>query len=157
MSPPIGGATTWGRPYDILAQILRKHPMPSGAADHQRREERVHAAAVGGAGAAQRDHLGRVEAVGAAGGGAAGAPLGRARTGAEPAMHPAAPVLHRRLAAAFAGAGVNAAAGRGEKVAGRRGVPEPAAAVGRQAGGGGAGMMSGHGNLLGTLLTLHVR
>jgi hypothetical protein len=32
--------------------------MPSGAADPQRREERIHAAAMGSSGAAQRDHLG---------------------------------------------------------------------------------------------------
>jgi hypothetical protein len=141
-------ATTWGRPYGVVAQILRKHPMPSGAAHLQRREERVHAAAVGSAGAAQGDHLGRVEAVGAAGGGAAGAPLGRARAGAEPAMHPAAPVLHGWLAAAGARAGVRAAARGGEEVAGRGAVPEPPATVAWQAGGGGAGV-SGHGNLLG--------
>jgi len=131
--------------------------MPSGAAHLHRGEERVHAAAVGSGAAAQGDHLGRIEAVGAAGGGAAGTPLGRPRAGAETAMHPAATVLHGRLAAAFAGAGASAAAGSSEEVAGRRAVPETAAPVGRQTGSGGAGM-SGHGHLLAALLPeLHVR
>lgn len=123
--------------------------MPSGAADLQRGKERVHAAAIGGAGAAQGDHLGRMEAVDAAGSGAAGAAFGRARAGAEPAMHPAAPVPHGRLAAASAGAGARPAAGRCQKIAGRRAVPKPAAAVWRQAGSGEAGIVTGHRNLPG--------
>jgi len=110
--------------------------MPSGAADLQCGEERVHAPAIGSARAAQGEHFGRVEAVDAAGGGAAGAPLGRARTGAEPAMHPAAAVLHGRLAATAAGPGIGAAARGGQKVAGRGTVPESTAAVGREDGGG---------------------
>jgi hypothetical protein len=129
--------------------------MPSGAADLQRRDERVHPAAAGSAASAQGNHLGRVEAVGAAGRGAAGAPFGGAGTGAEAAMQPAAPVPHGRLAAAFAGASVSAAAGRGEKVAGRRAVPEPAAAGGRQADGG-VGMRSGHADLLADI-SIYVR
>ena len=92
-----GGGGSPGRghvPSLCVAAIRRKEPMPGGAADLHRGEERVHAATVGCGGAAQGDHLGRVEAVGAADGGAAGAPRGGARAGAEPAMHPAAPVLH---------------------------------------------------------------
>jgi hypothetical protein len=121
--------------------------MPSGAADLQRGEERVHAAAIGSAGAAQGDHVGRVETVEAAGGGAAGATCDCAGAGAEAAMHPAAAVLHGRLAAAFAGAGPGAAARGGQKVAGRGAIAEPATAVPPQAGGGAANL-SGHGNLL---------
>jgi hypothetical protein len=105
--------------------------MPSGAADFHRGEERVHAAAVGCRGAAQGRGLGRVEAMGAAGGGAAGASLGRAWTGAETAMHPAAAVLHGRLATAAAGAGMSAATGRGQEIAGTGAVPQAAAAAGR--------------------------
>jgi hypothetical protein len=129
-----------------IRQIPRKHPMPSGAAALQRGEERVHAAAIGSPGAAQGDHLGRIETVRAAGGSAAGAPLGCARAGAKPAMHSAAPVRHGRLATAFARAGPGAAARRGEEVAGRGTIPEPATAIRRQAGGGVE--MGGHGNLL---------
>ena len=133
--PPIGGwAAPWGRPYGGRTQFSSKHPMPSGAADPQRRDERAHAAAIGSAGAAQGHRLGRIEAVGATGGGAAGAALGRARAGAEAAMHPAAAVLHGRLAAAFARAGPGAAARGGEEVAGRGTVPEPAAPIGGEGG-----------------------
>jgi hypothetical protein len=109
--------------------------MPSGAAGLQGGEECVHAAAVGSAGTAQGDDLGRIETVGPAGGGATGAPLGRARTGAQTAMHPAAPVAHGRLAAAAVRAGAGTAAPGGEKVAGRGTVPEPPAAIGREGGG----------------------
>jgi len=108
--------------------------MPSGAADVQRGDERVHAAAAGRAGAAQGDHLHRVEAVGAAGGGAAGTPFGAAGAGAEAAMHPAASVLHGWLAAAVAGAGAGAAPGRGQKIAGAGTVAESATAAERQGG-----------------------
>src|SRR5262249_57007681 len=68
--------------------------VPSGRAAAERDEERPDPAAVGGGGAAKRHGLGRVEAVRAAGGGAAGAARGPARAGAEPALHPAAPVWH---------------------------------------------------------------
>jgi hypothetical protein len=108
--------------------------MPSGAAPLQCGDERVHAAAVGGTGAAQGDDLGRIEAVGAAGGGAAGAARGRPGSGAEAAVHTAPAVPHGRLPAAAAGAGVGAAAGGGEEVARRGTVAEPAAPLGRQAG-----------------------
>jgi hypothetical protein len=108
--------------------------MPSGAASLQRGEERVHPAAAGGTGAAQGDDLGRIEAVGAAGGGAAGAALGRARARAEPAMHAAPTVPHRRLPAAGAGAGARTASGSGEEVARRGAVAEPATTLKGQAG-----------------------
>jgi hypothetical protein len=120
------------RTSDTIRQIRRNHPMPSGAASLQRGEERVHAATIGSPGATQGDHVGRVEAVSAAGGGATGPPRGRARTGAEPAMHPAAPVPHGRLAAAFARAGPGAAARGGEEIAGDGAVSEPTATIRRQ-------------------------
>jgi hypothetical protein len=104
-------------------------------ADLHRGEDRLHAAAVGCRGTAQGRGLGRVEAMGAAGGGAAGASLGRARAGAKTAVHPAAAVLHGRLAATAAGAGMSAATGRGQEIAGTGAVPQMAAAGGRQAGG----------------------
>lgn len=113
--------------------------MPSGAAGLQRGDERVHAAALGGTGAAQSGDLSRVETVGTTGGGAAGAALDGARTGAEPAMHPAAAVPHGRLAAAAACTGTGAAARGGEEVARHGTVSEPAAAVGRKGGGEGVG------------------
>src|SRR5262245_58958772 len=91
--------------------------MPSGAAHRQGSEEGVHAAAVGGTGATQGDNLGRIEPMGAAGGGAAGAARGRAGTGAEATMHPAAAVLHGRLPAATASAGPGTAARRRQEVA----------------------------------------
>src|SRR5262249_49170022 len=69
-------------------------------------------------------------------------PRGRARTGAEPAMHPAAPVGHGRLAAAAVGPRPGAAARGGQEVAGRRVVPESATTVGGKAGEGGS---LGHG------------
>jgi len=77
-----------------------------------------------------------VAAVGQAGAGAAGAAFGRAGTGAEPAMHPAAPVRHGRLATAAAAAGAGAAPGRRQEVAGPSVVPQPAPSIRRQAGGG---------------------
>jgi hypothetical protein len=138
---PAGVLAHWG--------IRRKHPMPSGAACLQPDDERVHPAAMGGAGATQGDDLGRVKAVGATGGGATGPPLGRARPGAEPAMHPATTVLHGRLTATFAPAGPGATAWRGQEVAGCRTVPEPAATVGRQVSGGGRGVRD-HGGLPGS-------
>jgi hypothetical protein len=106
--------------------------MPSGGTD---REEAAHAAQMGaglGHEGAGRCRIGTVLEAGA---GAAGATLGRARAGAQAAVQAAAPVGHGRLAAGAAAAGAGAAAGRGEKVAGLGAVLEPAAAVGRQAGG----------------------
>jgi hypothetical protein len=109
--------------------------MPSGAPDPQPGEERIHTAAMSSGGAAQGDHLGGIEAVLQAGAGAAGAALGGARSGARPAMHPATAVLHRWLAAAAAGAGLGAAARRGQEIAGLGTVPQAASAVWRKAGG----------------------
>jgi hypothetical protein len=110
-------------------------PMPSGRAGLQRADERVHVAATGSAGSAQGHHLGRIKAMGEAGAAAALAAFGRARAGAEAAMHPAAAVLHGRLAAGAAGPRASTAAGRGEEVAGFGAVLQPAAPVRRQAGG----------------------
>src|SRR5262245_14730596 len=109
--------------------------MPSGAADLQRANDCVHTAATGSTRATQRHHLRRIEAVGEAGAAAALAALGRARTRAQAAMHPAAAVPHGRLTAGAAGAGAGAAAGRGQEIAGPGAVPEAAAAFWRQAGG----------------------
>ena len=120
-------------------EIRRKDPMPSGAVRPHRRDERIHGATERGAGAAQGDHLGRIEAVLQARASAAGAPLGGTRPGAQAAMHPATVVLHRRLAAAAAGAGMGAAARGGQEIAGLCAVAQAAAAIGRQAGGRGPG------------------
>jgi len=133
-----GGRGRRARPYGRW-RFRATDPMPSGAADLQRVNDRVHAAATGSAGAAQSHHLGRIEAVGEAGAAAALAARGRARAGAEAAMHPAAAILHGRLAAGAAAAGAGAAAGRGQEVARTGAVAEPAAAVRRQAGGRGEG------------------
>jgi hypothetical protein len=85
-------------------------PMPSGDAGRQFAGDGAEAAGgvdgTGaerevGAGAAAMDEPGRA---------AARETRGRARAGAEAAMHPAAPVGHGRLAAAAAGSGMRAAA-----------------------------------------------
>jgi len=110
-------------------------PMPSGAAAHQNGKG-ANAAAVGAGGRAKRADMGGVAAVGEPGVAAALATLGRARAGAQAAMHPAAAVAHGRLTAGAAGAGAGAAAGRGEEVAGPGAIPQPPAAVRRQACGG---------------------
>jgi hypothetical protein len=68
--------------------------------------------------------------------------FGRARAGAEPAMHPAAPISHGRLAAATAGAGAGAATGRGPEVAAGIAVAQPAAGQT----GGGVELRPGRGN-----------
>jgi hypothetical protein len=49
-------------------------------------------------------------------------------------MHPATAVLHGRLAAAAAGAGMGGTAGSDQEIAGLRAVPQTASAVRRQAG-----------------------
>src|SRR5262249_11204561 len=103
--------------------------MPSGAADLQRVNDRVHVAATGSAGAAQGHHLGGTEAMGEAGAATALAALRRARAGAEAAMHPAAAVSHGGLPAGAAGAGARAATGRGQEIAGLGAVLQPAAPV----------------------------
>jgi len=108
--------------------------MPSGAAEFQRVDDRVHTAATGSASAAQGDHLGRIEAVSEVGAAAALAAFGRARAGAQAAVHPAAAVPHGRLAAGEADAGAGAAARRSQEVAGLGAVLQAAAPVGRQAG-----------------------
>ena len=109
-------------------------PMPSGAAAHQCGES-AHAQTLGAGGGAKGADMGGVAAMGEAGAAAALATLGRARSGAQATMHPAAAVPHRRLAAGAAGAGTGAAAGRGQEIAGLGAVPQPTASVGRQAGG----------------------
>src|SRR5580765_1418478 len=105
-------------------------PMPSGAAAHQGGQG-VDAAVVCAGGDTEGADLGRVAAMSEAGAAATLAALGRARAGAQAAMHPAAAVLHGRLAAGAAGAGAGAAPGRGQEVARPGAVPEAAAAVGR--------------------------
>jgi hypothetical protein len=90
---------------------------------------------MGAGGDTEGPDVSRIAAMGKAGAAAALAALGRARSGAQAAMHPAAAVPHGRLAAGAAGAGAGAAAGRGQEVARRGAVPQAAAAVGRQAGG----------------------
>jgi hypothetical protein len=107
--------------------------MPSGAPDPHRGEERIHAAAMSSGGAAQRDHLGGIEAVPQARPGAAGTTFDGARTRAQAAMQTAAAVLHRRLAAAAAGARMGATAGSGQEIAGAGAVPQATSAVWRKA------------------------
>jgi hypothetical protein len=117
-------------------------PMPSGAAAHQG-DESADAAAVGAGLGPERADVGGIAAMSPAGAAAALAALGRARAGAEPAMHAAAAVRHGRLAAGFAAAGAGTTARCGQEVAGPGAVLEPAAPVGRQAGEGDA-CGSGH-------------
>jgi len=106
--------------------------MPSGAAAGHGGAERGDAAAPGAGLAAQRDDAGRAGAVGEAGAAAAFAAGGSARSRAHPAMQAAAAVGHGRLAAGALRAGVGAAAGCCEEIAGAVAVPEAAAAVGRE-------------------------
>src|SRR5262249_43770039 len=120
---------TWGRPYS--RGIRAKEPMPSGDADS---EEGAHAAEVGAAFGRQRAGGGRIEAVLQARAGAAGATLGGAGPRGQAARQAAAAVAHGRLAAAATGAGVGAAAGRGQEIAGPGAIAEAAGPVGRQAG-----------------------
>ena len=85
-------------------------PMPSGDAGGQRAREGAEAAGgVGGTGA-EREVGAGAAAMHEPGCAAAREALGRARAGAEAAMHPAAPVGHGRLAAATAGPRAGAAA-----------------------------------------------
>jgi len=113
--------------------------MPSGAAAAQ---EGVHAAELGAALSHEGAGGGRVKAVLQARAGAAGTTLGGARSGAEAAMHPTTAVLHRRLAAAAAGAGMGAAARGGQEIAGLGAVAQASAAVDEQWQEGGTGFMS---------------
>jgi hypothetical protein len=84
--------------------------MPSGGTGGQAAREGAQAAGgVDGAGA-QRDVGAGAAAMDEPGGAAAREARGRARSRAEAAMHPAAPVGHGRLAAAAADAGARAAA-----------------------------------------------
>jgi hypothetical protein len=106
-------------------------PMPSGAAAHQGGQGED-AAVVGAGGDPEGADVGRVAAVGEPGAAAALAALGRARAGAQAAMHPAAAVLHGRLAAGAAAAGTSTAAGRRQEVARPGTVLQPAASVRRQ-------------------------
>jgi hypothetical protein len=110
--------------------------MSSGAAHAHEGDEGADAAGVGAGGGPERTDMGRVAAMGEAGAAAALAARGRARPGAETAMHPAAAVGHGRLAAGAAAADAGAAARRGEEIARPGAVLEPPAAVGREAGGG---------------------
>jgi hypothetical protein len=107
--------------------------MPSGAAAHQG-DEGADAAAVGAGFGPQRADVGGIAAMSPAGAAAALAALGRARAGAEPAMHAAAAVRHGRLAAGSAAAGAGTTARCGQEVARPGAVLEPTAPVGRQAG-----------------------
>jgi hypothetical protein len=124
-------APTRGRPY-IRIEKLAKDPMPSGGGTA---EEGAHTAKMDAGLGHEGAGGGRIGAVAAARAGAAGATLGGARAGAQAAMQAAAAVGHGGLAAARSGAGAGAAAGRGEEIARTGTVPQPAAAVGRQAGG----------------------
>jgi hypothetical protein len=108
-------------------------PMPSGAAAHQGGQG-VDAALVGTGGGAEGADPGRVAAMSEAGAAAALATLGRARAGAQAAMHPAAAVPHGRLTARAPGAGAGAATGRRQEVARLSAVLQAAAAIQRQAG-----------------------
>jgi hypothetical protein len=112
--------------------VSPKHPMPSGGL---KAEEGAHAAEMGAGFHHQGAAGGRVAAVGEARAGAAGAALGGARAGAQAAMQAAAAVGHGRLAAAALLPGAGAAPGRGQEIAGPGAVPQPPAAVRRQAGG----------------------
>jgi hypothetical protein len=86
------------------------------------------------AGLAQEDAgLGRAGAVLPTGAAAAGEALGRARSGAEAAMHPAATVGHGGLAAFAAAAGAGTATWCGQEVTGAVAVPQLTATAGRQA------------------------
>jgi hypothetical protein len=109
-------------------------PMPSGAVTHQG-SQGADAAVPGAGGGAEGPDMGRVAAMGEARAAAPLAAPGGARAGAQAAMHPAAAIAHGRLAAGAAGAGACAATGRGQEVAGAGAVLQPAAPVGRQAGG----------------------
>jgi len=128
---------------------MRSGPSPCGlrpaggisrrsGAEFRGGDERVEAAQAGAGRPAQRRHLGRTGAVLPAGAAAARQPLGRARSGARPAVHPAAVVGHGRPAAGAPGAGVRAAARGSQKVARPIAVVEPPAAVARQRRRGGA-------------------
>jgi hypothetical protein len=112
------------------------NPMPSGAAAHQG-DQGADAAAMGAGFGPEFADVNGVAAVGEAGAARAGETLRRARPGAEAAMHPATAVAHGRLAAGAAAAGAGAAARGGEEVARAVAVLEPAAALGREGGGGG--------------------
>ena len=134
MWPPVRAAArapTRGRPY-VRFGIWPKEPMPSGDAGT---EEGADAAEVGAALRHQGAGGGRIGAMPKASAGAAGAALGRARARAQAAMQAAAAIGHGGLAAAAAGAGMGAAARRGQEIARTGTVPQPAAAVRRQAGG----------------------
>src|SRR6185295_10562253 len=114
--PPAGAAArapTWGRPYSGSA-IRAKHPMPSGGAPA---EEGADAAEMGAAFRHQGAGGGGIGAMLQARAGAAGAALDGARACAQAAMQPAATVAHGRLTTAAGGAGVGAAAGRGQEIA----------------------------------------
>jgi hypothetical protein len=111
-------------------------PMPSGAGAHQG-DEGADAATMGAGFGPEFADVGGVAAMGEAGAARAGETLGRARPGAEAAMHPAAAVAHGRLAAGAAAAGAGAAARGGQEVARRVAVLETAAAVRWEGGGGG--------------------
>jgi hypothetical protein len=85
-------------------------PMPSGNAGGQRaREGAESAGGVGGAGA-EREVGAAAAAMDKPGGAAVRESFGRARAGAEAAMHPATPIGHGRLAAAAADPRAGAAA-----------------------------------------------
>jgi hypothetical protein len=130
----LGGFET--RSYKVHWGICAMNPMPSGAAAH-RGHKRLDAATVGAGGGAELTDVGGVAAVGEAGAARAGEAFGRARTGAEAAMHPAAAVRHGRLAAGAAAAGAGAAPGRGQEITGAIAVLQAAAPVGREGGGDG--------------------
>ncbi len=85
-------------------------PMPSGDEGGQLTREGAEAAGGVGGARAERDVGAGAAAMDEPGGAAAREAFGRARAGAEAAMHPAAPVGHGRLTAAAAGARAGAAA-----------------------------------------------
>jgi len=124
------GSAAW----DAGSQNCRKHPMPSGAAVPHEADEGTDPPGPGAGFGIEGAGGSGIGAVRQAGAGAAGAALGCARSGAEPAMHPAAPVRHGRLATTAAAAGAGATARGSQEVAGARAVTESAAAVRRQAG-----------------------
>src|SRR5262245_1453914 len=93
----------------------------------RRRGQAGEAAAAGGRGRGERDHLGAAEAVPPAGAARTREPFGGARSGALAAVEAAAAVAHRRLAAAAARPRARPATGRGGIVAGGIAVVEAAA------------------------------
>src|SRR5882724_7508587 len=105
---PQGGAS--GRSMTRDDRNGATDPMPSGDAGGQLACEGAEAAGGVGGARAERDMGAGAAAMDEPGGAAAREALGRARTGAEAAMHPAAAVGHGRLAAAAAGPRAGAAA-----------------------------------------------